>query len=161
MGLVCRYVWNLPRVGLFLLICTPVVDLILLIATGLDLHSGASATMIHSLSAIYLGVSIVYGHRLIKWADEQLVYRIKKGPAPIGKPKYGKEKARYERSMWCHHLLAWGIGSLIMPGLIWLTGDKSRTEALASTNNVWGMIVVVDFAVSFSYTVWEKKVKGF
>lgn len=55
MGLICRYVWNLPKVGLFLLICTPVVDLMLLVATGMDLRSGASASMIHSLSAIYLG----------------------------------------------------------------------------------------------------------
>lgn len=159
-GLVCRYVWNLPKVGVVLLACTPLVDLVLLVATGLDLRNGSSATFIHSLSAIYLGVSIVYGHRMIRWADERFVHRFKKGPAPARKPKGGIERARYERKMWYYHAAAWGIGSFIMFALIWWIGDSSRTEALQATIQTWSVVVVIDFIVSFSYTIWPKKEAG-
>jgi len=156
-GLVCRYVWNLPKVGVVLLACTPLVDLVLLVATGLDLRNGASATFVHSLSAIYLGVSIVYGHRMIRWADQWFVYRFKQGPVPIRKPKYGAARASYERLMWYHHFFAWAIGSSIMLGLIWWVDNSSHTTTLLTTVKTWSVIVTIDFAISFSYTIWHKK----
>lgn len=47
--------------GLFFLALTPVVDLVLLIATAVDLYNGATAGTVHGIAAIYLGVSIAFG----------------------------------------------------------------------------------------------------
>lgn len=158
-GLFFRYILKLPKVGLALLLCTPIVDLVLLVATGLDLRSGASATFIHSLSAIYLGVSVACGHRMIRWADQRFAHRFANGPAPAPKPKYGAAKARYERVMWAHHLLAWVIGGLVMLGLIWWVDDAGRTSALFQTLQVWSVVLAIDFVISISYTIWPKQEK--
>ncbi len=67
--LTARYVMNKKKLGTFLLICTPIVDLILLIVTVYDLKNGAVASIVHGIAAIYIGVSIAFGHQMIKWAD--------------------------------------------------------------------------------------------
>lgn len=61
------------KLGGFLLICSPIVNLILLIATVFDIKNGAVATAVHGLAAIYIGVSIAFGPQIIQWADGILV----------------------------------------------------------------------------------------
>lgn len=159
-GLLCRYIFRLKRLGAFLLICTPLVDLALVIATVYDLRDGSEASFAHSVAAVYIGVSIAFGHRMIKWADERFAHRFASGPAPTGKPKHGKEHAHYERVGWLHHLLAWVIGSAILYGMIRMVGDETRTEALFNTLRLWSLILGIDFLISFSYTLWPRKKKA-
>ncbi|WP_409344370.1 hypothetical protein [Paenibacillus sp. MBLB4367] len=158
-GLVCRYVLRLKPLGAILLLCTPVVDLILIVATVVDLRNGATATTVHGISAIYIGVSVAYGHKMIRWADERFAHRFAGGPKPVPKPKHGAEHAGYERRMWLLHLLAWAIGCLVLYGMIWLVGDAARTETLLGTLRLWSVVVGIDFLYSFSFTLWPRKAK--
>ncbi|MDQ6422199.1 hypothetical protein RB620_22475 [Paenibacillus sp. LHD-117] len=158
-GLACRYLLRQKTLGATLLILTPIVDLILIIATVLDLRGGATATPIHGLSAIYIGVSIAYGHKMIAWADARFAHRFAGGPAPTPKPKHGAEHAAYERRMWFHHLLAWTIGCLVLLGMIWYVDDAGRTENLLGTLRLWSLVVGLDFLYSFSFSLWPKKAK--
>lgn len=158
-GLFCRYMLRKKALGAFLLFCTPLIDLVLLIATALDLKNGAAANFFHGLAAVYIGVSIAFGSRMIQWADERFAHRFAGGPAPSSKPKYGREHARYERQMWFRHLAAWLIGSAILYGMILYVDDAERTKQLSLTILRWLIVLGIDFAISFSYTIWPKKEK--
>lgn len=155
-GLAARYILKKKKLGTILLICTPIVDLILLIATVLDLKNGANATIVHGIAAIYIGVSIAFGHQMIKWADERFSYRFGNGNKPV-KIKYGKAHARKERLGWIRHLLSWLIGGGILMGIILYIDDYSQTEQLMRTIQIWSIILVIDFIVSFSYTLFPRK----
>lgn len=48
-GLSVRYLLGMKRIGIGLLMATPVIDLLLLVATVMDLQRGATASMIHGI----------------------------------------------------------------------------------------------------------------
>lgn len=156
-GLIFRYILGLKRTGALLLAATPLVDLILIVATVIDLRNGATASFVHGLAAVYIGVSVAYGHRMIRWADERFAHRFAGAPAPEPRPKHGTAHARRERKTWFLHLLAWIIGCLILLGMIWFVGDDSRTASLWNIIWCWALVLGIDFVWSFSYTLWPKK----
>ncbi|MBB6731988.1 hypothetical protein [Cohnella zeiphila] len=158
-GLACRYLLPLKKTGAVLLICTPAIDAALLAAAAIDLRHGAEAGAVHGLSAIYIGVSIAYGHSMIRWADVRFAHRFAGGPAPVKPPKAGEEHARRERSLWYRHGLAWAIGSAILLGMVALIGDEERTRALVETVKLWSFVLGIDFLISFSYTLFPRKPK--
>jgi hypothetical protein len=155
-GLAVRYVLRRPRLGLVLLAMSPLVDVLLLIATVVDLRGGATATTWHSLAAVYIGVSLAFGHRMIAWADQRFAWRFAGGPAPVAPPRVGAAHARHERHGWYRHLLAYGIGVSLLAGGTLLVGDASRTEAFTARILQWTVILAVDFIWSFSYTLWPR-----
>ncbi|PLR69148.1 hypothetical protein [Bacillus sp. UMB0893] len=156
-GLVARYILKKKKLGAFLLICTPVVDLVLLAATVLDLKNGATATMVHGIAAIYIGISIAFGHGMIKWADQHFAYRFANGEKPPKKIKYGTEHARREREGWFRHLLAWIIGASFLGAIILYINNGQQTEQLLKTLQLWTLVLGIDFLISFSYTLFPKK----
>ena len=156
-GLLARYAFNRKKLGAILLFCTPIVDLFLLVATVIDLQHGGVANMFHGLAAVYIGVSVGFGKRMIKWADEQFVYRFKKGEKPVKKKLYGKEHAQIERAGWYRHLLSWFVGSTLLAMIIFWIHDFSQTAKLFQTFLMWTIVLVIDFLISFSYTVFPKK----
>lgn len=81
-GLFARYVLKWKRIGIILLFCTPLIDLFLLMATIIDLKNGETAHFVHALSAVYIGVSVAFGRRMIQWADEHFSYRFAGGVVP-------------------------------------------------------------------------------
>ncbi|WP_106769512.1 hypothetical protein [Paenibacillus faecalis] len=156
-GLSARYILGWKKAGGILLLCTPIIDLILIAVTVIDLKNGASAGLMHGLAAIYIGVTIAFGHRMIKWADQRFAYRYAGGPKPESKPKYGKSRARFERQGWYRHFMAWVLGALLLLGMVLIVGDVSRTKALERVALGWAVVVAIDFIISFSYTLWPKK----
>ncbi|GGP08609.1 hypothetical protein GCM10011346_09330 [Oceanobacillus neutriphilus] len=129
LGLFTRYILKKDKLGLFFLALTPVIDFILLIITAVDLYRGATATTAHAIAAIYIGVSIVFGKSMIKWADERFrYYVIKEGPRPV--KLYGLEYSMHYLKGWGKHVLSYLIGAGILAGVIFLINDSSRTEAL-------------------------------
>jgi len=80
-GLVARYVFRRPRLGAMLLLAAPVIDLILLVLVGVDLLGGGTASWHHGLAALYIGVSVAYGHRMVAWADAKFAQWFR-GAAP-------------------------------------------------------------------------------
>lgn len=159
-GLLSRYVLRRRKLGAVLLLCTPLVDVALLVATVVHLRSGAEAGFTHGLAAVYIGVSVAFGHRMIKWADVRFAHRFAGGPAPVPSPKTGRAHALHEAKAWLRHVLAWAIGSLLLFGMIRFVGDESRTSALFGVIRLWTVIVAIDFVWSFSYFIWPKKDKA-
>ena len=147
------------KLGALLLLCTPLIDVVLLVVTVIDLRRGTEASIVHGLAAIYIGVSIVYGHSMIKWADVRFAYRFADGPSPEKKVRYGREHAHRERIGWFKHLLAWAIGCSILYGMILLVNMESRTEGLSELVQIWSIVLGVDFVHSFSYTFWPRRQK--
>ena len=143
------------KLGLFLLALTPVIDLLLLIITGLDLYFGATATKAHAIAAVYVGISIAFGKSMIQWADERFQYYIlKQGDKPI--KRVGLDYAKHYFKGWLKHLLAYCIGAGLLLALIFLINDSTRTEALSSIFKVWSLVVGIDLVISISYFIWRK-----
>ncbi|SHN74824.1 hypothetical protein SAMN05660350_02252 [Geodermatophilus obscurus] len=70
-GLVARYVMRLSRTSAALLANAPVLDLVLLIASVMDLRSGSTAGVSHGLAAAYIGFSVAFGSTTLRRADQR------------------------------------------------------------------------------------------
>jgi hypothetical protein len=156
-GLVLRYGLERPRTGMVLLVATPLVDVALLVATTIDLRRGGEAAMPHALAAVYVGVSVAWGRRIVGWADARFAHRFAGGPPPEPPPRAGLLHAARERREWLRHLLAWATGTALLALGVLLVGDLDRTWALVNVAALWTLVLAVDFVVSFSYTLWPRQ----
>ncbi|GHH38931.1 hypothetical protein [Lentzea cavernae] len=129
-GLVARYPLRSPKVGAALLICTPLVDVVLLIATVFDLRAGGEATWPHAAAAIYLGLTLGFGHGIMRWADQRFHHRFAGGPPPLAPPKYGRPKVLHEWKQFGKFGLAWLISTVIMAALVFFVSTPAQTELL-------------------------------
>lgn len=154
-GLLARYVLRWPRIGVVLLAMTPVVDLVLLAATVIDLRAGATAGIFHGLAALYLGFSVAYGHKVIGWADARFAHRLADGPAPVR--RHGVE---YTKECW-RDVARTAAAVVIAAGLLGLltvlVGDPGRTGALTGLYPVLGLVLLIDLIWAVSYTLWPKR----
>jgi hypothetical protein len=156
-GLTARYVLRRPRLGMALLVVTPLVDLALLTATTIDLRRGGEAALPHALAAVYIGVTVAWGHRIVRWADIRFAHRFAGGPPPTRPPRTGSRHAARERREWLRHLVAWTIGTALLGIGVLVVGDLDRTQALLNVAALWTLVLVVDFLISFSYTVQPRR----
>ncbi|GGC85029.1 hypothetical protein GCM10011512_09890 [Tersicoccus solisilvae] len=155
LGLIARYPLRMRRTGTVLLAATPVVDLVLLAVTVIDLRAGATAGLLHGLAALYLGFSIAYGHQMIRWADLRFAHRFAGGPPP--RKLTGRV---YATECWkdvARTVLAAAIASGLLALLTALVGDPSRTEALTGLYRILGIVVAVELIWAVSYTIWPRK----
>ncbi|MBN3523608.1 hypothetical protein [Paenibacillus apiarius] len=158
LGLFARYRLRQRTLGTVLLLCTPLIDILLIVFTVVDLRNGAAATAFHGLAAVYVGVSIAFGKRMIQWADERFAHLFAGGSRPLSSSvKHGAQHAKQERAGWYRHVLAWAIGSLLLFGIIYSVGNANQTESLLKTAQMWTAILIIDFIWSFSYTLWPRK----
>jgi hypothetical protein len=156
-GLVTRYGLRRPRLGMALLVATPLVDLLLLIATTIDLRGGGDAGLPHALAAVYIGVSVAWGRRMVSWADARFAHRFAGGPPPERPPRTGLLHAARERREWLRHLVAWATGTALLGLGVLLVGDLDRTTALVNMAVLWTLVLAIDFLISFSYTLWPRR----
>jgi hypothetical protein len=152
-GLAARYVLRARRLSTALLLAVPLVDVLLLAISVVDLRRGGEAGAAHGLAAVYIGVSVAFGHQMISWADQRFAHRFAGGPAPQRPPRAGRAHAARERRQWLRHLLAYLVAAGVLALFTALVGDLSRVAPLWAVMAPWGIGVVVDFFVSFSYTV--------
>ena len=156
-GLIARYPLRLRRTGMALLACTPIVDVVLLIATVIHLRSGGETHATHGLAAAYIGFSVAFGHDMIRWADQRFAHRFAGGPPPWKPPKYGRERARYEWRLWFKALLGAAIACVVLLGCALFVGDFERSEPLFAWMSRMGGIVTIWFFIALSYTIWPKQ----
>lgn len=130
LGLVARYLLRWRRTSTVMLVCVPLVDVVLLAATVIDLGNGGSAQSIHGLAAIYLGVSVAFGHSMTRWTDQRFAHRFAGGPPPVKPPKTGPARVRHEWREWGKFMLAYGIACGIMAFFIFVVSSPDRTAAL-------------------------------
>lgn len=129
-GLIARYLMGRRRLGGVLLALVPLVDLVLLVATVIDLADGATAGFTHGLAAAYLGFSVAFGPSMVRWADERFAHRFAGGPPPWRPPLGRLARARYEWREFGKAVLAWAISCGLLLAAIAVVGDAERTEAL-------------------------------
>lgn len=154
LGLLARYALRWRRTGAVLLVMTPVVDLVLVSAVVLDLRGGGTATTFHGLAALYLGLSLAYGHQMVRWADVRFAHRFADGPAPV-KP-YGREHTKACWSDVVRTAVAVGIAAGVLWLLTALVEDPSRTSSLLGIYPVLGIWIIVDLVWAVSYTIWPR-----
>jgi hypothetical protein len=158
-GLTARYLLGRPRAGMVLLVATPFIDLVLLTVTTIDLRRGGEAALPHALAAVYIGVSIAWGKRMIAWADARFAHRFAGAPTPERPPRAGRAHAARERREWLRHLVAWATGTALLGLGVLVVGDLDRTWALVNVAVLWTLILAIDFLISFSYTLWPRQPK--
>ncbi|TDC58923.1 hypothetical protein E1258_19830 [Micromonospora sp. KC207] len=151
-GLVARYPLRRPRLGAALLVCVPLVDLVLLAVTALDLRRGATADATHGLAAVYLGFSVAFGHSTIRWADQRFAHRFAGGPPPVRPPRHGWARARHEWREWAKGLLGWAVACAFLVAAIVYVGDAERTRELWD----WVRTLTVGLVIwLIAFPVWE------
>lgn len=146
-GLAFRYGLRWRRTGMVFLALTPTVDLVLLVAGGIDLARGGEPSYHHSLAAIFLGCSVTFGHRMIRWADGWAGHWLAGAPRPTKPPKGSSERVRAERHGWYLHAGAYFIGCALMLAGGLMAGDPG---ALLAPVHTWTIVLVVDAVFSFS-----------
>jgi hypothetical protein len=159
-GLAARYVFGRPRLGMALLVATPLVDLALLGATTIDLRRGGEAALPHALAAVYIGVSVAWGKQIVRWADARFAHRFAGGPAPGRPPRDGRRHAARQRREWLRHLVAWATGTALLGLGVLAVGDLERTQALLNVAALWTLVLAIDFLISFSYALWPRQAGG-
>jgi hypothetical protein len=155
-GLFFRYVLRRNRTGLVLLMLTPVIDLILLLLTAVDLSRGATATWAHGLAAVYIGVSVAFGKTMIAWADDKFRRHVLKQPLPKIE-RYGRDHAIHYAKGFLRHVLAFLIGGSLAGLIVWWVGDWSRTAGMVGIMGRWGIVLLIDFLITCSFFIWPKK----
>ncbi|MFV2120836.1 hypothetical protein ACE14D_21290, partial [Streptomyces sp. Act-28] len=93
-GLAARYLLRMPRTGMALLLCEPLLEVVLLVATAVDLRGGAEPDWTHGLAALYIGYTVGHGHRTVKWLDGHAAHRFGGAPRPVGPPRHGTARSR-------------------------------------------------------------------
>ncbi|MBO2449984.1 hypothetical protein J4573_22975 [Actinomadura barringtoniae] len=158
-GLATRYLLRLRRTSAFILLCVPLVDLILLAATIIDLRNGTTADVTHGLAAAYIGFSVAFGHSMIRWGDRHFAHRFAGGPKPTGKPKYGTARAKYEWREFLKAIIAWAVSCALLLAMIAMVGDSSKTEQLTGWLIRLSAIAGIWSLWPITYTIWPAKPK--
>jgi hypothetical protein len=152
-GLAARYLLRARRLSTVLLVAVPLVDVALLGFAVADLRRGGTPSVAHGLSAVYLGTSIAFGHRMMRWSDQRFAHRFAGGPPPERPPRAGREHAAHERAAWGRHLLAYLSAAATLGLFTALAGGLDRTLPLWQPMGLWTIVLAVDFVVAFSYTL--------
>ncbi|WP_067465333.1 hypothetical protein [Actinomadura macra] len=159
-GLVARYPLRMRRTGAALLLCVPLVDVVLLTVTVIDLRGGATAGFGHGLAAAYIGYSVAFGHSMVRWADERFAHRFAGGPPPRGKPKHGWARTRYEWREFAKAVTATALSCGILLLMIVLVDDPDRTGQLTGWTLRLGTILAIWSLWPITYTLWPSKPKN-
>ena len=128
-GLTCRYVLKWSRTSSFLLCSIPLIDMVLLAATVVDLRSGSVATFAHGLAAAYLGFTIAFGRVTVDWADGAFARRFSGGIAATKPPSYGLDLLVFELMWFGRCMLAVVVTILLSYLAIVVVDDAAKTEA--------------------------------
>ncbi|MFF9121109.1 hypothetical protein ACF09Y_37090 [Streptomyces massasporeus] len=157
-GLATRYLLKMPRTGLALLLCEPLLEVVLLVATALDLKNGAEPNWTHGLAALYIGYTVGHGHRTVKWLDGHAAHRLGGAPKPAGPPRYGMARARHEGKVWLGTLVGAAVATVLLQLAIWYVDDPSRVTSLESWRYVAWRAAGIHGLVALSYLIWPRKV---
>lgn len=128
-SLVARYRLRRQALSRWLLRSLPVIDLLLLVFTALDLRAGATATPAHGLAAVYVGFTVAFGSLAVRWADAQFAHRYAGGPPPQPAPS-GWKAVRHETGLWLRCIAAWVIALALVTALVAWLGQSAATQPL-------------------------------
>lgn len=157
-GLTARYLLKLRRTSVALLLCEPLLEVVLLIATAIDLRNGAKPSWEHGLAALYIGFTVAYGHYTIQRLDGWAAHRFAGAPPAAKPPKYGMPRARHEGKLWLRTLLAGAIACVLLQFAIWYVGDGTPA---AEPLRLWQLsalrAVGIHGVIALTYLLWPRK----
>ncbi|MDN3294473.1 hypothetical protein QWM81_10500 [Streptomyces ficellus] len=156
-GLATRYLLKMPRTGAALLLCEPLLEVVLLVATAMDLKNGADPSWKHGLAALYIGYTVGHGHRTVRWLDGHAAHRLAGGPPPPAPPRYGMARARHEGRIWLGTLVAAAVATALLWLAMLYVGDTNRTGSLQSWMYVAWRAAGIHGLIALSYAIWPKK----
>lgn len=151
-GLLTRYALRARRVSTVLLAAVPLVDVVVLVATVLDLAGGAKANFTHGLAAVYLGFSVVFGPGMVRWADVRFAHRFAGGPPPPPKRR-GRERVRHEWREFGKCALACGLAAGLLLAAILVIGTPERVAPLWGWLPRLGVLTAIWFATG---PLWQE-----
>ncbi|MFV0133607.1 hypothetical protein ACLGIH_10275 [Streptomyces sp. HMX87] len=155
-GLAFRYVLRMPRTGLALLLCEPLLEVVLLVVTAIDLKNGADPSWKHGLAALYIGYTVGHGHRTVKWLDGHAAHRFDGRPL-VRPPRYGMARARYEGKVWLGTLVGAAVATALLQLAIWYVDDPGRVTSLESWRGAAWRAAGIHGLIALSYAVWPRK----
>ncbi|MEE1815178.1 hypothetical protein PUR59_09140 [Streptomyces sp. SP18ES09] len=156
-GLATRYLLKMPRTGMALLLGEPLLEVVLLVVTAIDLRNGADPSWKHGLAALYIGYTVGHGHRTVKWLDGHAAHRLGGAPPPPKPPKYGMARARHEGALWLGTLTGAAVASALLLLAQWYVGDAGNTDSLRSWMYAAWRAAGIHGLIALSYLVWRKK----
>ncbi|GFH67671.1 MULTISPECIES: hypothetical protein [Streptomyces diastaticus group] len=158
-GLGLRYLAKMPRTGAAVLLCEPLLEVVLLVVTVLDLRAGAAPDWKHGLAALYIGYTLAFGHYTVRWLDGHARHRLGGGPPPVKPPRFGAARARHEVRLWLRTVAGAAVAAALLQTGVWYVGDPGRTASLTSWQAVAGRVVLIHGLIALSYVLWPKKPK--
>lgn len=153
-GLAARYLLRMPRLSTWLLVAVPVVDVVLVTASLVDVARGTPPGLTHGLAAVYLGCTVAFGHSMVRWADARFAHRFAGGPPPAPSGR----GAAYEWREWGKAALAWTITVAVLAATALVAGAGLPSPAEWSGDPLWnwawrlGIVVVIWFV---GWPLWE------
>jgi hypothetical protein len=156
-GLTVRYLLRMRRTGAALLLCEPLLEVVLLAVTAIDLKHGARPGWEHGLAALYIGFTVAYGHYTITWLDGHAAHRLAGAPPPVKPPRYGLARARHEGKLWLRSVLAGAIASGLLQIAIWYVGKPESVAPLRLWQATALRTVGIHGVVALTYLLWPKK----
>ncbi|MGP3949681.1 hypothetical protein [Streptomyces sp. 7N604] len=156
-GLSLRYLAGKPRAGVAVLLVEPLLELVLLVATAIDLKHGAEPDWKHGIAAVYIGFSCAMGHYMITWADARFAHRFASGPPPVKPPKYGTARTLHEWKTAARWILAAAIAIALLQGAVWYVDDPAQSGSLRTWQVRMLFVTGINLVIALSYTVWPKQ----
>lgn len=130
LALAARYLLGRQQLSRVLLLCLPLVDILLLVFTALDLRRGTAATFAHGLAAAYVGFTLAFGGMAVQWADAHFAHRFAGGPVPAKAPSVGWPAVRHDVHLWGRCIVACVITVLLIEALVQAVGHSDTTMPL-------------------------------
>lgn len=130
MSLVSRYLLRREALSRWLLRFLPLIDLLLLAFTALDLRLGTTPSFAHGLAAAYVGFTVAFGSVAVQWADAHFAHRFASGPMPPKTPTRGWGAVRFELKLWLRCTAACAMLVVLIAALIAIVDDVGATEPL-------------------------------
>ncbi|MEU6605641.1 hypothetical protein ABZ922_11330 [Streptomyces shenzhenensis] len=156
-GLAFRYLLRMPRTGLALLLCEPLLEVVLFTVTAIDLKNGAEPDWRHGLAAVYIGFTVGLGHATIKWADARVAHRFAGGPPPVKPPKYGMARAVHEWRTAGRWILASVVAIALLQAAAWYVGSDGETGSLRAWQLRMVWLIGINVVIAASYTLFPKR----
>jgi hypothetical protein len=130
LALVVRYLLQRNQLSRALLFALPVVDILLLAFTALDLRAGTPATFAHGLATAYVGFTIAFGSVVVRWADQRFAYWFANGPTPVTTPTLRWPAVQYELALWLRCIVSSVITIALLIALIAYVDNEANTQEL-------------------------------
>lgn len=156
-GLALRYLAKMPRLGAAVLLCEPLLEVVLLAVTAIDLKNGAEPDWKHGLAAVYIGFTVALGHHTIKWVDAKFAHRFAGGPPPAKRPEYGAARTIHEWKTTIRWITAAVIAMGLLQAAIWYVGGDGDVGSLRSWQETMLFLIGINVIIAGSYTLFPKQ----